>query len=72
MTTPRVRHDPEGDKRRALDLAAHAASRYTESESKRSATMRFASDCGASLREIAEATGVPHMTVKRLIERTRA
>lgn len=31
--------------------------------------LRFAKEQGASLREIAEVTGVPHVTVGRIIER---
>lgn len=59
----------ELDKQRALKLAAHAVKRQREAESKTAAAMRFAAELGASLREISAATGVPHMTVKRTIER---
>jgi DNA invertase Pin-like site-specific DNA recombinase len=64
--------DAEGTKRRALKLAAHAASRADVAEKSKANAIRFASQCGASLREIAEATGVPHVTVKRIIDRQQA
>ncbi len=35
----------------------------------RRGTLRFASELGASLDELAEATGVPHETIERIIER---
>lgn len=38
-------------------------------EDSKIAAVRFAASCGASLREIQQATGIPHMTVKRIIER---
>jgi len=62
--------DTTKDKARALELAAHAARRFGDADSRRAAAMRFAADCGASLREISEATGVPHTSVKRLIDRS--
>jgi hypothetical protein len=68
VSTPRKVTDPTGDKRRALAHAAAAQRRLDEVMRARSAAFRFAHDTGSSLREIAEATGVPHMTVKRLIE----
>jgi DNA-directed RNA polymerase specialized sigma24 family protein len=71
MAPPRIT-DAEGHRRRALSLAAHAQERLREAESKRARAIRFASGCGASPRQIAEATGVPHNTVKRIIDRERA
>jgi DNA invertase Pin-like site-specific DNA recombinase len=68
---PKRPNDPDGDKSRALKLAAHAAHRADIAESARNAAIRFAADSGASLRELAEATGLGHMTVKRIIERVR-
>jgi DNA invertase Pin-like site-specific DNA recombinase len=64
--------DPAGDKRRALRLAGNAARRAGLAETTRNNAIRFAAENGASLREIADATGVPHMTVKRIIERVRS
>lgn len=61
--------DAEGVKRRALKLAAHAVAKHADIESKRDAAVRYALDSGASLRETADATGLPHMTVKRIAER---
>lgn len=63
--------DPEGDKRRALSLAASAAHRADIAETSRNNAIRFAADAGASLREIAAATELPHMTVKRIVDRQR-
>jgi hypothetical protein len=63
--------DPEGDKRRALKLAATAARRANLSETSRNNAVRFAADAGNSLREIAAATELPHMTVKRIVDRQR-
>jgi hypothetical protein len=63
--------DPEGDKRRALRLAATASHRADLAETSRNNAIRFASDTGASLREIAAATDLPHMTVKRIVDRQR-
>lgn len=61
--------DAEGDKRRAVKLAANAAQRADVAEMSRDNAIRFASQSGASLREIADATGLGHMTVKRIIDR---
>jgi hypothetical protein len=70
--TPPVRAaDPEGDKRRALRLASTSAHRAGVAETSRNNAIRFAAEVGASLREIAAATELPHMTVKRIIDRQR-
>jgi hypothetical protein len=63
--------DIEGDKRRALKLAASAAHRADLAETSRNNAIRFAADAGASLRDIAAATELPHMTVKRIVDRQR-
>ncbi|MHB1534310.1 MAG: hypothetical protein ACYC1D_06805 [Acidimicrobiales bacterium] len=63
--------DPEGDKRRALKLAAAASHRADLAETSRNNAIRFAADAGASLREIAAVTELPHMTVKRIVDRQR-
>jgi hypothetical protein len=70
-TVPARAADPEGDKRRALKLAAAAAHRAELAETSRNNAIRFAADTGASLREIAAATELPHMTVKRILDRHR-
>lgn len=62
--------DPDGTRRRALKLAADAARRVVDAETKQRAAFRYATEAGASLRDIAGATGVPHMTVKRILERS--
>lgn len=69
MATPRQTTDPEGDKRRALKHAAHTARKAEAAEENKIAAVLFASEMGASLREIAEATGMGHMTVKRIVDR---
>lgn len=66
---PQRPHDPDGDKRRALMLAKRAAERSDMAEESRNNAIRFASREGASLREIADATGLGHMTVKRIIDK---
>jgi len=50
-------------------LARRAAERSDTAEESRNNAIRFASREGASLREIADATGLGHMTVKRIIDR---
>lgn len=65
-------HDPEKDKRTALRLAGRATTRREKAQREEVAAMRFAVDAGASLREVAAATGVPHVTVKRMLERSTA
>ena len=71
MNTPRKVTDPDGDKRRALKHAAVTTRNATKAESAQHNAIRLAADVGASLREISEATGISHMTVKRIIERTK-
>jgi hypothetical protein len=61
----------EGDKRRALKLAATASKRADLAQTSRNNAIRFAADTGASLREIAAATDLPHMTVKRIVDQQR-
>ena len=63
--------DPEGDKRRALKLAATASHQADLAETSRNNAIRFAADAGASLREIATVTALAHMTVKRIVDRQR-
>jgi DNA-binding NarL/FixJ family response regulator len=63
--------DPEGDKRRALKLAATASQRADVAQTSRNNAIRFAADSGASLREIAAATELSHMTVKRIVDHQR-
>ncbi len=63
---------PDDDKRRALRLAGKAAEKARAAEETKLAAMRFAHDLGASLREISEVTDIPHVTVKRMLERTAA
>lgn len=62
-------HNPEKDKRTALRLAGRATERRTKAQREEIAAMRFAVDAGASLRELEAATGVPYVTVSRMLER---
>ena len=64
--------DDEAGKRDALAAARAAARKYIEADTDRAIAMIAARHRGASLREIAEATGVPHATVSRIIERHTA
>lgn len=73
-TTPRRHHaeaDTDRDKRTAVQLAVRAAQRADAAEATKANAIRFALDRGASLREVADALGVSHMTVKRLAGRAR-
>lgn len=75
MRTPRQAHqasDPESERRSALKLAGYAAKKADATGQERNATIWFAAPSGASLREIAEATGIPHVTVKRILDRLAA
>jgi transposase len=58
-----------GRRARAVELARHAATNADQALSERDAAIRFAAGEGASLRELAAATGVSHMTVKRIVGR---
>jgi DNA invertase Pin-like site-specific DNA recombinase len=52
-----------------LRLAARLARKAEKAAEQRDDAIRSASEAGGSLREIADATGTSHMTVKRIIER---
>jgi len=53
-----------------LKLVRYAARNADVATSKRDAAIREAHRAGASLRDIAAESGISHMTVKRIIERT--
>lgn len=53
-----------------LKLVRYAAENADVASSKRDAAIREAHRAGSSLREIADASGISHMTVKRIIERS--
>lgn len=53
-----------------LKLVRYAARTADVATSKRDAAIREAHRAGASLRDIAAESGISHMTVKRIIERT--
>lgn len=57
---------------RLLQLVRYGAQKADRAVASRDAAVREAHHAGASLRDIAEAVGVSHMTVKRIIERQRA
>lgn len=52
-----------------LKLVRYASENAHVASTKRDAAIREAHRAGASLRDLAEASGVSHMTVKRIIER---
>ncbi len=52
-----------------LKLVRYASENAHVASSKRDAAIREAHRAGASLRELADASGISHMTVKRIIER---
>jgi len=53
-----------------LKLVRYASRNADVATSKRDAAIREAHRAGASLREIATESGVSHMSVKRIIERS--
>lgn len=52
-----------------LKLVRYAAENAGVASSKRDAAIREAHRAGSSLRDIAEVSGISHMTVKRIVER---
>jgi len=61
---------PVSKQENLLKLVRYAAENADVASSKRDAAIREAHRAGSSLREIAEASGISHMTVKRIVERT--
>lgn len=55
-----------------LKLVRYAAKNADVAASKRDAAIREAHRAGASLREIAVESGISHMSVKRIVERSTA
>lgn len=53
-----------------LKLVRYAAENADVASSKRDAAIREAHRTGSSLRDIAEVSGISHMTVKRILERS--
>lgn len=53
-----------------LKLVRYAAKNADAATTKRDAAIREAHRAGASLREIAAESGVSHMSVKRIVERS--
>lgn len=60
------------DSKRAnlLKLVRYAAENADVASSKRDGAIREAHRAGSSLRDIADASGISHMTVKRIVERS--
>lgn len=56
-------------KRPPLDQAAQSAAQARESEAARDAAILNASVAGHTLREIGDATGLAHTTVKRIVDK---
>lgn len=54
-----------------LKLVRYAARTADVATSKRDAAIREAHRAGASLREIAAESGISHMSVKRILERSK-
>lgn len=61
---------PGSKQENLLKLVRYAAENADGASSKRDAAIREAHRAGSSLREIAEVSGISHMTVKRIVERT--
>lgn len=53
-----------------LKLVRYAAENAAVATTKRDAAIREAHRAGASLREIAAESGISHMSVKRIVERS--
>ena len=63
--------DRDKEKARALRLAGHAVEQVRASLQARDSVITWAvQEHGASLREVAEATGLPPMTIKRIVDRS--
>ena len=60
----------ESKQENLLKLVRYSTENADVALSKRDAAIREAHRAGLSLREIADASGISHMTVKRIIERT--
>jgi len=56
----------------ALELVAGAAQRVTDAEGERNAAMLSAHEFGISYRDIADAAGMSHQTVKNTLARLTA
>jgi DNA-directed RNA polymerase specialized sigma24 family protein len=56
------------NRRQAIRLVRRATERLNKAQSEQRSAIRFASEVGASLREIALAADVSHMTVKNLLD----
>lgn len=52
-----------------LKLVRYASKNADVAATKRDAAIREAHRAGASLRELADASGISHMTVKRIVDR---
>jgi len=71
MPGPKYEPDEAVTRDQAVKLARHAARRLEEADRKFRSTLLFAVDNGASLRELADATGRPHTTIRDIVDRER-
>lgn len=70
-----MKPEPKPDEARratALRDVKRQAGAAAKAERARNNAMRLARDVGCSLRDIAEASGIPHVTVGRIIDRVEA
>jgi DNA-binding transcriptional regulator LsrR (DeoR family) len=63
------RVEAERRRRQSLTLARHAAQQHASWKRHRMMSMRFAQTAGATVPEIAEATGISAKKVRRLIRK---
>lgn len=63
-TTTETKHE------NLLKLVRYASENAHVASTKRDAAIREAHRAGASLRELAAASGISHMTIKRIVERS--
>ena len=71
MTVRRV-IDPEGDRRRTVNHAAHNARKADAAIAARDNAIRFAIANGATLRELEQATGIARATLARISKKPTA
>lgn len=53
-----------------LKLVRYASKHAEVASTKRDAAIREAHRAGASLRDLADASGISHMTIKRIVDRS--
>lgn len=68
MNTTARQRNPEDDKRNAVRLVVHAVRKAEEAERRIGVAVRFATEVGASVEEIAGGTGLPVATIEGLAD----